>query len=105
MLLLPRYSRLYKRRFAAALALPPLDEDDATAGGDTLLEELGGADNLGADENIVEVWVKEAALDENGEFGNPGAPTFVVIDFFNFESEARRCSRAAVGSEGQSYQL
>jgi hypothetical protein len=31
MLLLPRYSRLYKRRFAAALALPPLDEDDATA--------------------------------------------------------------------------
>ena len=64
------------------------DEDDATAGGDTLLEELGGADNLGADENIVEVWVKEAALDENGEFGNPGAPTFVIIDFFNFESEA-----------------
>ena len=25
--------------------------------------------------------LKEVALDENGEFGNPGAPTFVIIDY------------------------
>ena len=62
-------------------------EDDETTGGNTLLEELGGEGEIGVDENIVEVWVKEVALDEDGEFGNPGAPTFVIIDFFNFESE------------------
>lgn len=49
---------------------------------DTLMEELGG-ERLGEDENLVEVWVREACLD-----AMPDAPTFALVDFFHFESEA-----------------
>ena len=60
------------------------DDDGESEGGDTLLEELG--DQLGADENLVEVWVREASLSD--EIWDRDTPTFAIIDFFNFESEA-----------------
>ena len=63
--------------------------DDATVaeseGGDTLMEELGD-EEFGPDENLVEVWVREAAL--SVETWDREAPTFAIVDFFNFESEA-----------------
>ena len=68
----------------------------------TLLDEYGA--ELGADENLIEVWVVEAVLDERalelfakgakpqGENGGglPGLTSFVVVDFYNFESQATK---------------
>jgi hypothetical protein len=71
------------------------DGNESTEGGETLLEELGEGEQLGVDENLVEVWVREAQLtDDNtltaarawGELDS--TPTFALVDFFNFESEA-----------------
>jgi Ca2+-binding EF-hand superfamily protein len=50
-----------------------------------LLQELTEGD-FGADENIVQVWVVGAELDQG--VVAPGASSFFVIDFFDYESQA-----------------
>ena len=49
-----------------------------------LIDEKGG--DIQPDENLLEVWVKGATLDE--KLIVPGSSTFVVIDFFDYESQA-----------------
>ena len=50
-----------------------------------LLAELNEGD-LAADENLVEVWVVSASLDEG--VVSPNASTFAVVDFLTYESQA-----------------
>jgi len=49
-----------------------------------LIDEKGG--DIQPDENLLEVWVKGATLDD--KLLVPGSSTFVVIDFFDYESQA-----------------
>lgn len=68
--------------------LHAIDEDDAsinTESTNLLLAELNEGD-LAADENLVEVWVVSASLDEG--VVSPGASTFAVVDFLTYESQA-----------------
>lgn len=62
------------------------EEDDQGGDEDTLLEELEPGEELASDENLVEVWVRGAELADN--VWEADAPSFAIIDFFNFESEA-----------------
>ena len=48
-----------------------------------LLDEKGG--NIDPDENMMEVWVKGASLKDG--LVQPGSSSFVVVDFFDFESQ------------------
>ena len=49
-----------------------------------LIDEKGG--EITPDENLLEIWVKSATL-RDGVLG-PGSSSFVVIDFFDYESQA-----------------
>ena len=48
-------------------------------------ELLGEKDEIRPDENLLEVWVKCAAIKDG--ILPPGSSTFVVIDFFDYESQ------------------
>jgi Ca2+-binding EF-hand superfamily protein/FtsZ-binding cell division protein ZapB len=48
-----------------------------------LLEDKGG--NVRDDENLMEIWVRGATVREGNLI--PGSSTFMVIDFFDFESQ------------------
>ena len=61
------------------------DDNESESGLNSLAAELG-AEALGADENLVEVWVRGATL--HPELWEKDTPTFAIVDFFNFESEA-----------------
>ena len=51
------------------------------------IEERGG--DLQPDENLLEVWIKGATFTENFKGGvPPGSSTFIVTDFFDYESQA-----------------
>jgi hypothetical protein len=53
-----------------------------------LLAELindGGEGGVKPDENIMEVWIKGAVIKEG--ILTPGSSSFIVIDFFDFESQ------------------
>ena len=58
------------------------EEDDTYALLSQLMIENG---EINPDENILEVWVKSATIVD--EALPPGASTFVIIDFFDFESQ------------------
>lgn len=64
---------------------------------DSMLEDSGDPSNLLAqllsdrkdvdpDENLLEIWVKSATFDEG--VMPPGSSSFVVVDFFDYESQA-----------------
>jgi hypothetical protein len=60
--------------------------DDAD---EALLTELTTTDNgeeLRPDENLMEIWIKGATIKDTGVLSQ-GSSTFVVIDFFDFESQ------------------
>mmetsp|Transcript_13726 Transcript_13726/g.42525 ORF Transcript_13726/g.42525 Transcript_13726/m.42525 type:complete len:2018 (+) Transcript_13726:191-6244(+) len=68
--------------------LRSIDEDDrseTTESTNLLLAELQDGD-LQPDENLVEVWVVSASLDEG--VVSPNASTFAVVDFLTYESQA-----------------
>ena len=58
-------------------------EVDTNALLNDLIEERGG--EVGPDDNLLEVWVKGASI-RQGVLG-PGTSSFVVIDFFDYESQ------------------
>ena len=65
-------------------ASPALETDETdNALLNELIEDKGG--NIRDDENLMEIWVRGATIRE----GNlvPGSSTFVVIDFFDYESQ------------------
>ncbi|CAN0100913.1 unnamed protein product, partial [Discosporangium mesarthrocarpum] len=64
------------------LAVKEKEEEEQQS---ALLDELAEGD-FSADQNIVEVWVVGAEL-EPGRL-TPGASSFVVVDFFDYESQA-----------------
>lgn len=49
-----------------------------------LLEDAGG--EIKSDDNLMEVWIKEATIRDN--VLAPGCSTFVVTDFFDYESQS-----------------
>ena len=49
-----------------------------------LLEDAGG--EIQPDDNLMEVWIKEATIRDN--VLTPGCSTFVVTDFFDYESQS-----------------
>jgi hypothetical protein len=79
-----------------SLLLTPFSPDDKEnvdnntfdSDSNRLLHELVGDGNssLRPDENIMEVWIKSAAVRDG--ILNPGSSSFVVVDFFDFESQA-----------------
>ena len=48
-------------------------------------KESGEGGSIRPDENLLEVWIKEASIKEG--ILAPGSSTFVVVDFFDFESQ------------------
>ena len=64
------------------------DNNMLEADNNRLLADLigDGSNSLRPDENILEVWVKSAAVRDG--ILNPGSSSFVVVDFFDFESQA-----------------
>ncbi|KAJ1428031.1 hypothetical protein B484DRAFT_396992, partial [Ochromonadaceae sp. CCMP2298] len=61
----------------------PEEEDEDNALLHELIEDRGGT--VREDENLMEVWVKSATLREG--VLTPGSSAFVVIDFFDYESQ------------------
>ena len=61
--------------------LPSVDDDNRLL--NELLEDKGK--DLQPDENLIEIWVKNATIKE-GLLGR-GTSTFVVVDFFDYESQ------------------
>ena len=62
------------------------EEDEEEAGNallNELIEDKGG--NIREDENLLEIWVKSCSI-RDGVL-SPGSSTFVVIDFFDYESQ------------------
>ncbi len=62
------------------------DTDDD--GSDALLQELlldSPNQEIRPDENLLEIWIKSASIKEG--VLTPGSSTFVVIDFFDYESQ------------------
>jgi hypothetical protein len=62
-------------------------EIDTYDGSDLIAELLGDRDgDLRPDENLLEVWIKEATI-KDGVLP-PASSAFIVIDFFDYESQA-----------------
>lgn len=62
--------------------------DDGDDGDDALLQELlmdSPNGEIRPDENLLEIWIKSASIKEG--VLTPGSSTFVVIDFFDYESQ------------------
>lgn len=64
-------------------ATDPEDEEAGNALLNELIEDKGG--NIREDENLLEIWVKSCSI-RDGVL-SPGSSTFVVIDFFDYESQ------------------
>jgi Ca2+-binding EF-hand superfamily protein len=78
-----------KRDYYASVApeqkgvIDPEDEEAGNALLSELIEDKGG--NIREDENLLEIWVKSCSI-RDGVL-SPGSSTFVVIDFFDYESQ------------------
>jgi len=64
--------------------VPPAEAEPDNPLLSDLIDEKGG--EITPDENLLEIWVKSATL-RDGVLG-PGSSSFVVIDFFDYESQA-----------------
>jgi chromosome segregation ATPase len=60
------------------------NEDDNNVLLSELIDEKGSGD-IRPDENLLEIWIKEAVVKDG--IVTPGSSTFVVIDFFDYESQ------------------
>jgi Ca2+-binding EF-hand superfamily protein len=60
------------------------NEDDNNQ--DLITELLRDSEEIKPDENLLEIWIKNATL-KDGVL-TPGSSTFVVIDFFDYESQS-----------------
>ncbi len=80
-----RGGRKADKPFNSAMLDTSFGSDDAD---NALLSELVAdkGEELRPDENLLEIWVKGATIRDNGILA-PGSSTFVVIDFFDYESQ------------------